>query len=107
MALPNPNISIAEVITRTRVCGFVMFLSIIPRSRSFQLVQRLYHAAEKFVGMVRVDPAHHQHHAAFGFHPGERAARADREVARGSHAGDYALGTVDPTHIPIQGRDYA
>src|SRR5258706_16429342 len=61
--------------------------------------------SEKFIGTVRVYPAHYQYHASPGFHPRERTARTDGEVTRCRHAGKYALRVVDPDQVAIERRD--
>src|SRR4051812_31603000 len=71
----------------------------------FSTIQRAYDAAEEFIGVIDIDPAYHQHHAALRFHPGEGCARANGKVTRFRHAWKYASCMVQPDQISIKRRD--
>src|SRR3954470_24226494 len=73
--------------------------------RIFLTVQRLHYAAEEFIGVISIDPAHHQHHAMLRFHPGEGCARANGKVTRFRHAREYAACMVQPDQISVKRRN--
>src|SRR5688572_21201773 len=70
-------------------------------------IHRTQYAVEERIRMLRIDPAHHQHHAPRRLDPGEGAARADREAARRGHAGKHAAAEVEPDEVAVERSDGA